>query len=158
MSVIKTYTEILDSKRKKLDLCDTWICLSQIEFQFSRQRKATKTIKSKVRQKRVNANVKHWLVVAEIQSNPEQKPWRRRDCTLSINNRQYQSTGVTRPYWRLWSLDFKVAGGKKEAEVELLLTFSRVTIEDCWKQFSDSSSPANHSTLSVESEECGVQV
>ena len=42
----------------------------------------------------------------------------------------------------LWSLDFKVAGGKKEAEVELLLSFSRVTIEDCWKQFSDSLSPA----------------
>ena len=108
----------------------------------------------------MNANVKHCLVVAEIQSNPEQKTAWRRDCTLSINNRQYLlKKGVLSKIsiedFGVWSLDFKVSGGKKEAEVELLLTFSRVTIEDCWKQFSDSLSPANHSTPS---EECGVQV
>ena len=101
--------------------------------------------------------------MAEIQSNPEQKPLERWDCTLSINNRQYLLqkgvlSKISIEVSGVWSLDFKVSGGKKEAEVELLLTFSRVTIEDCWKQFSDSSSPANHSTLSVESEECGVQV
>ena len=76
----------------------------------------------------------------------------RRACTLSINNRQKLLQYFSQPpgrifikilYWRLRSLDFKVGGGKKEAEVELLLSFSRVTIGDCWKQFSDSFSPAN---------------
>ena len=74
--------------QEKVDRSDTWICLSQIEFQFSRQRKETKRAESKVRQKRVNAKLKDWQAVAWIQSNIKQKRWKGDTCIMSINIRQ----------------------------------------------------------------------